>query len=65
MITDVNADTVAATMARFGVRRMIHGHTHRPAMHSLRVNGMPAQRIVLATGTSRARCCASAPKAMR
>ena len=46
-ITDVNADTVAATMARFGVRRMIHGHTHRPAMHSLRVNGLPAQRIVL------------------
>jgi UDP-2,3-diacylglucosamine hydrolase len=46
-ITDVNADTVAATMARFGVRRMIHGHTHRPAMHSLRVNGVPAQRIVL------------------
>ena len=46
-ITDVNADTVAATMARFGVRRMIHGHTHRPAIHSLRVNGLPAQRIVL------------------
>jgi len=46
-ITDVNAGTVAATMARFGVRRMIHGHTHRPAIHSLRVNGVPAQRIVL------------------
>src|SRR5688572_1744252 len=46
-ITDVNADTVAATMARFGVRRMIHGHTHRPAIHSLRIGGSPAQRIVL------------------
>jgi UDP-2,3-diacylglucosamine hydrolase len=46
-ITDVNADTVAATMARFGVRRMIHGHTHRPAIHPLCVNGLPAQRIVL------------------
>jgi UDP-2,3-diacylglucosamine hydrolase len=46
-ITDANNDTVAATMARYGVRRMIHGHTHRPAIHSLRVNGAPAQRIVL------------------
>jgi UDP-2,3-diacylglucosamine hydrolase len=26
---------------------MIHGHTHRPAMHSLRVNGALARRIVL------------------
>jgi UDP-2,3-diacylglucosamine hydrolase len=46
-ITDVNPGTVAATMARYGVRRMIHGHTHRPAIHSLHVNGLPAQRIVL------------------
>jgi len=46
-ITDANAGTIEATMARYGVRRMIHGHTHRPAIHSLRVNGAPAQRIVL------------------
>jgi UDP-2,3-diacylglucosamine hydrolase len=46
-ITDVTPQTVAQTMARYGVRRMIHGHTHRPAIHSLRVNGMPAQRVVL------------------
>ena len=46
-ITDANADAVVATMARFGVRRMIHGHTHRPAIHSLTVDGQPAQRIVL------------------
>jgi UDP-2,3-diacylglucosamine hydrolase len=46
-ITDANTGTVEATMARYGVRRMIHGHTHRPAIHSLRVNGAPAQRIVL------------------
>ena len=46
-ITDANADTVAGTMARFGVSRMIHGHTHRPAIHSLAVDGRPAQRIVL------------------
>jgi UDP-2,3-diacylglucosamine hydrolase len=46
-ITDASATTVEATMARYGVRRMIHGHTHRPAIHSLRVNGALAQRIVL------------------
>jgi UDP-2,3-diacylglucosamine hydrolase len=26
---------------------MIHGHTHRPAIHSLLINGQPATRIVL------------------
>jgi UDP-2,3-diacylglucosamine hydrolase len=46
-ITDANAATIAATMARYGVRRLIHGHTHRPAIHSLSVDGTPALRIVL------------------
>lgn len=32
-ITDVAPDTVAHTFASYGVRRIIHGHTHRPAMH--------------------------------
>jgi UDP-2,3-diacylglucosamine hydrolase len=26
---------------------MIHGHTHRPAVHELTANGSPAKRIVL------------------
>ncbi len=46
-ITDANADAVEATMIRHGVQRLIHGHTHRPAVHDLQVGGMPAQRIVL------------------
>ena len=46
-ITDANAGTVAQTMARYGVRRMIHGHTHRPAIHSFELGGLSAQRIVL------------------
>ena len=46
-ITDASPGTIAETMARFGVRRMIHGHTHRPAIHSLCVDGVQAQRIVL------------------
>ncbi len=46
-ITDVAPATVAATMARYGVTRLIHGHTHRPAIHSLEVDGRRATRIVL------------------
>jgi UDP-2,3-diacylglucosamine hydrolase len=46
-ITDANPGTVSATMARHGVRRLIHGHTHRPAVHVIDVEGRPAQRIVL------------------
>lgn len=46
-ITDVNAATVESTMAAYGVDRLIHGHTHRPAIHSFAVNGRPATRVVL------------------
>lgn len=46
-IMDVNADTVADTMRRFGVRRLVHGHTHRPAIHAFELDGAPAQRAVL------------------
>ena len=47
IITDVNAGAVETTMATYGVDRLIHGHTHRPAIHSLEVDGRPATRIVL------------------
>jgi len=46
-ITDVSSATVEGTMTRFGVTRLIHGHTHRPDIHALRVAGHSAQRIVL------------------
>ena len=46
-IMDVNQGEVIATFKRHGVNRMIHGHTHRPAKHDLKVNGQAAQRIVL------------------
>ncbi len=32
-ITDVAPATVDATLARYGIDTLIHGHTHRPAMH--------------------------------
>lgn len=46
-IMDVNPDTVVRAMETHGVRRLIHGHTHRPAVHSLSLEGEPAERIVL------------------
>lgn len=46
-IMDVNADTVAEAMHRAGVTRLIHGHTHRPAVHRLELDGKAAERIVL------------------
>jgi UDP-2,3-diacylglucosamine hydrolase len=46
-IMDVNADAVAEAMRKAGVTRLIHGHTHRPAVHDFQLAGAPAQRIVL------------------
>ncbi len=46
-IMDVTPEEVVAEMSRHGVRQMIHGHTHRPAVHSLEVDGKEATRYVL------------------
>ncbi|MCR1825709.1 UDP-2,3-diacylglucosamine diphosphatase [Pseudomonas oleovorans] len=46
-IVDVTPQEVIKVMAAHGVRTLIHGHTHRPAVHNLEVNGQPARRIVL------------------
>ncbi|PIQ37425.1 MAG: UDP-2,3-diacylglucosamine diphosphatase [Lysobacterales bacterium CG17_big_fil_post_rev_8_21_14_2_50_64_11] len=46
-ITDVNPETVARWFARFGVKRLIHGHTHRPAMHRPISAADAGQRVVL------------------
>jgi UDP-2,3-diacylglucosamine hydrolase len=29
------------------VRTLVHGHTHRPAVHTFELDGQPARRIVL------------------
>ena len=46
-IMDVNKAAVTRTMTDHKVQRLIHGHTHRPAVHDLLIAGKPAQRIVL------------------
>jgi UDP-2,3-diacylglucosamine hydrolase len=50
-IMDVNQATVADTMAAYNCQRLIHGHTHRPAIHDFMLAGKPAQRYVLAAWT--------------
>ena len=46
-IMDVNQQAVESALRQAGVTRMIHGHTHRPAIHDFTLDGRPAQRIVL------------------
>lgn len=52
-IMDVNQEAVVATMLRQQVPLLIHGHTHRPAIHTLSLKGEPAQRAVLGAWHSR------------
>jgi UDP-2,3-diacylglucosamine hydrolase len=46
-IMDVNAHAVIEVMEKHQVQWLIHGHTHRPAVHELTANGNPAFRVVL------------------
>ncbi|MEQ1579292.1 MAG: UDP-2,3-diacylglucosamine diphosphatase [Steroidobacteraceae bacterium] len=47
MIMDVNAGAVASAFADQRIDTLIHGHTHRPAIHKFEVAGRPVARIVL------------------
>ncbi|KAF1721026.1 UDP-2,3-diacylglucosamine diphosphatase [Pseudoxanthomonas wuyuanensis] len=46
-VTDVTPATVESTLARYGIETLIHGHTHRPALHTLQAAGRECRRIVL------------------
>jgi UDP-2,3-diacylglucosamine hydrolase len=46
-IMDVNDDAVRQALRRHGVRRLIHGHTHRPGRHAIEVDGERCERWVL------------------
>lgn len=46
-IMDVNPQAVVAGMEKYQVQWLIHGHTHRPAVHELTANRQPAFRVVL------------------
>ena len=46
-IMDVNPQAVIETLRRYSVDIIVHGHTHRPAIHQLSGLGKSATRIVL------------------
>lgn len=46
-IMDVNADAITQALRTAGCDVLIHGHTHRPAVHTLDLDGRRAQRYVL------------------
>lgn len=46
-IMDVTESEVVNCLESYRSQLLIHGHTHRPAIHNLTANGQTAQRIVL------------------
>ncbi len=46
-IMDVNQQAVENIMQEKNINQLIHGHTHRPAIHDFNVNGQAKKRIVL------------------
>jgi UDP-2,3-diacylglucosamine hydrolase len=46
-IMDVNRQAVERTMRAHDVTLLLHGHTHRPAVHRFELDGREAERIVL------------------
>jgi UDP-2,3-diacylglucosamine hydrolase len=57
-IMDVNPEAVTRAFRATGARRLIHGHTHRPAIHPSVVDGVDAERVVLAPWYEAASCLA-------
>jgi UDP-2,3-diacylglucosamine hydrolase len=54
-IADVNPESVDMALRKAGTATLLHGHTHRPAIHLLNVDDRPCTRIVL--GDWHARGC--------
>lgn len=47
IFTDVDENTVREKMNYHGVRQLIHGHTHRPGIHSYCLDNQAVKRVVL------------------
>jgi len=46
-IADINLATLETTLAETKAMRIVHGHTHRPALHSHTVHEQTVERLVL------------------
>jgi len=64
-IMDVNPDAVVRAMRATGTTRLIHGHTHRPDIHELSLDGTRAERVVLAPWYEAASCLSVSPDGLR
>ncbi len=53
-IVDVNQQEVERVMINAGVQQLIHGHTHRPAIHEFYLNEVTAKRVVLSDWSDKA-----------
>ncbi len=65
VIMDVNPDAVIRAFRATGARRLIHGHTHRPAVHPGVVDGVSTERVVLAPWYEAASCVSVGPEGVR
>jgi len=64
-IMDVNPEAVSRAMRATGARRLIHGHTHRPAIHPFVMDGVNAERVVLAPWYEAASCVGVSAEGVR
>lgn len=55
-LMDVNAAEIERSLRLFGVNRLIHGHTHRPAEHRIQLGTTSGERIVLADWRDSGEC---------
>ena len=46
-LMDVNSDAVKKTLLKYNVNIILHGHTHRPNIHKIKLSNGNAMRIVL------------------
>jgi UDP-2,3-diacylglucosamine hydrolase len=65
VLMDVDPEAVTRAMRATGTRRLIHGHTHRPAIHSFAIDGTTAERVVLAPWYEAASCVAISDEGVR
>lgn len=65
VLMDVNPEAVSRAMRATGARRLIHGHTHRPAVHRFEIEGTAVERVVLAPWYEAASCVAVSAEGIR
>ncbi len=64
-IMDVNPQSVEKIMHDNNVNLLIHGHTHRPAIHDILIQNRKAQRIVLGDWYSQGSVLRASPERMK